>query len=180
MGLAGESAGANLALAITLACCIRRSEPFAAPLNERGVRPVVALLYYGFLQASMPRRYRRSGVSALAASIATDAARSYLGKSASHTNSEHALADPLCVVEAMEVAPALPPFFIAAGLDDPVAADSQRFEQALQRLQSLYSAHYYPGETHGFHVLFWREQAIRCWRDTFEFLRQYLPIPANA
>ena len=128
----------------------------------------------------MPQRYRRSGVSAVAASIATDAAGSYLGKSAGHPTSEHALADPLCVIEAMDVAPALPLFFIAAGLDDPVAADSQRFEQALQRLQSLYSAHYYPGETHGFHVLFWREQAIRCWRDTFEFLRQYLPIPANA
>ncbi|MFZ3082384.1 alpha/beta hydrolase [Rhodoferax ferrireducens] len=177
IGLAGESAGANLALAITLACCTRRPEPFAAPLFERGLRPVVTLLYYGFLQASMPQRYRRSGVSAFAASIATDAARSYLGKSANHPAAEHALADPLCVVEAMAVASTLPPIFMAAGLDDPVAADSQRLEQALQRLQSAHSAHYYPGETHGFHVMFWREQAVRCWRDSFEFLRQYLPVP---
>jgi acetyl esterase len=54
MGLASESAGANLALVITLACCTRRPEPFAAPLFERSLRPVVALLYYGFLQSSMP------------------------------------------------------------------------------------------------------------------------------
>src|SRR3990167_7640569 len=168
---------AIVALAVTLAFCARRPEPFAAPLFERGLRPIVTLLYYGFLQASMPQRYRRSGVSAFAASIATDAACSYLGKSANHPAAEHALSDPLCVVEAMAVAPTPPPIFMAAGLDDPVAADSQRLEQALQRLQSAHSAHYYPGETHGFHVMFWREQAVRCWRDSFEFLRQYLPVP---
>lgn len=178
MGLAGESAGANLALAITLACCTRRPEPFAAPLFERGLRPVVAMLYYGFLQASRPERYRRPGVSALAASIATDAARSYLGKSAKRVASDQALADPLCVVEAMAASPGLPPVFIAAGTDDPVAADSQRLERALQRLASPFGAHYYPGETHGFHVMFWRENAVQCWRDSFEFLQQYLPARA--
>ena len=176
VALAGESAGANLALAVTLACCIQRAEPFAAPLFEYGLRPVAALLYCGFLQTSKPERYRRAGVSGLAARIAADAARSYLGKDASHPTSEHALADPLCIVEAMKAAPSLPPIFIAAGLDDPVAADSQRLHQKLQQLKSPVSAHYYPGETHAFHVMFWREQAIRCWSDSFEFLRRYLPV----
>ena len=176
MALAGESAGANLALAVTLACCTRRAEPFAAPLFERGLRPAAVLLYCGFLQTSHPERYRRAGVSALAAGIATDAARSYLGKFANHPTTEHALADPLCVVEAMTAAPNLPPIFIAAGLDDPVAADSQRLDRQLQQLQSPVSAHYYPGETHAFHVMFWREQAVRCWRHSFEFLQQYLPV----
>jgi acetyl esterase len=176
MGLAGESAGANLALAVALACCMPRPEPFAAPLFETGVRPALALLYCGFLQTSRPERYLRSGVSAFAARVATDAARSYLGKFASHPHAETALADPLVVVEAMTVAPGLPPLFIAAGLDDPVAADSERLEAALNRLQSPYTARYYPGETHAFHVMFWREQAVRCWRDSFEFLRQYLPV----
>jgi acetyl esterase len=176
IGLAGESAGANLALSVTLACCTPRPESFAKPLFERGLRPVVALLYYGFLQTSVPERYRRSGVSALAASIARDAARSYLGRFANHPARQHALADPLCVIEAMQAAPGLPPFFIAAGLDDPVAVDSQRLEQALQRLKSPYKSHYYPGETHGFHVMFWREQAILCWRDSYEFLQKNLPV----
>lgn len=176
IGLAGESAGANLALAVTLACCTPRPEPFAAPLFERGLRPHAALLYCGFLQTSRPERYRRAGVSALAAGIATDAARSYLGKCAQHPGTEHVLADPLCVVEAMTLASNLPPIFIVAGLDDPVAADSQRLEDALKRLHSAHTAHYYPGETHAFHVMFWREQAIRCWRDSFEFLQRYLPV----
>lgn len=176
IGLAGESAGANLALSVTLACCTPRPESFAKPISERGLRPLVTLLYYGFLQTSMPARYRRSGVSALAASIASDAAGSYLGRFADHPARQHALADPLCVIEAMQAAPGLPPVFIAAGLDDPVAVDSQRLELALQRLQSPCSAHYYAGETHGFHVMFWREQAIQCWLDSYEFLHQYLPV----
>jgi acetyl esterase len=176
MALAGESAGANLALALTLACCTARPEPFAAPLFGRGLRPRAALLYCGFLQASAPERYRRPGVSALAARIARDAARSYLGADARQPGAEHALADPLCVVETMPPPSPLPPLFIAAGLDDPVLPDSQRLERALARLASPCSARYYPGEGHAFHVLFWREQALRCWRDSFEFLQRHLPL----
>ena len=179
MGLCGESAGANLALAVTLACCTPRPETYAAPLFERGLRPALALLYCGFLQTSQPERYQRAGVSAFAASIATDAARSYLGKYASHLDAVHALADPLCVIEAMANQPELPPLFIAAGLADPVVADSQRLESALQRLHVPFTAHYYPGETHAFHVMFWRAQAMLCWRDSFAFLQRYLPPPAN-
>lgn len=180
MALAGESAGANLALSVVLACCTLRPEPFAARLFERGVRPVAALLYCGFLQVSRPDRHRRAGVSALAARIATDAATSYLGASAEHPGREHELADPLCVVEAMPEASGLPPLFIAAGLSDPVAADSQRLEGALRRLRSPCSAHYYAGEPHAFHVMFWRDNAIRCWRDSFEFLHRVLPVGTRA
>jgi acetyl esterase len=176
MALAGESAGANLALSVVLACCGARPEPFAAPLYERGLRPAAALLYCGFLQTSLPSRYRRAGVSALEARVATDAARSYLGPAADHPGPEHALADPLCVVEAMQPPSKLPPLFVAAGLGDPVAADSQRLERALLRLQSPCSAHYYEGEPHAFHVMFWREQAMRCWRDSFAFLHRHLPV----
>lgn len=176
MALAGESAGANLALSVVLACCTPRPEPYAAPLFERQLRTGAALLHCGFLQTSLPARYRRNGVSALSARVATDAARSYLGPFAEHPGPEHALADPLCVVEAMQPPTCLPPLFIAAGLADPVAADSERLERALVRLSSPCSAHYYPGETHAFHIMFWREQAQRCWRDSFEFLRVHLRI----
>ena len=172
--LAGESAGANLALAVTLACCLARPEPFAAPLLARNIRPKAALLYCGFLQVSAPERYSRAGVSRLARRVAADAATSYLGPLASHSTAENAMADPLCVIEAMTHTPALPPIFIAAGLADPVAQDSERLETALKRLDSPQIAHYYPGEPHAFHVMFWREQAIRCWKDSFEFLRQYM------
>jgi acetyl esterase len=178
MALAGESAGANLALSVVLACCTPRPESFAAPLFEHGARPIAALLYCGFLQTSRPARYKRAGVSALAARVARDAAGSYLGRSADHPGPEHALADPLCIVEAMHAPSGLPALFIAAGLNDPVAADSQRLERELKRLDSPCSAHYYAGETHAFHVMLWRENAIRCWRDSFEYLHRYLPVNA--
>ncbi|WP_088278838.1 alpha/beta hydrolase [Ideonella sp. A 288] len=176
IALAGESAGANLALAVVLACATPRPEPFAAPLYARGVRPVAALLYCGFLQASQPARYRRAGVSALAARVATDAARSYLGAAADQPGPAQALADPLCVVEAMAASPGLPPMFVAAGLADPVAADSQRLDAALRRLGTPCSAHWYAGEPHAFHVMFWRDNAILCWRDSFAFLHRHLPV----
>ena len=179
MALAGESAGANLALAVALACCTPRPEPFACEVFERGLRPAALLLYCGFLQSSAPKRYRRPGVSTLAAGIAADAARSYLGKNAAQAGAEQALADPLCVVEALTAPTDLPPCFIAAGLDDPVAADSQRLELALNRLHSPCSAHYYRGETHAFHIMFWRKQAVRCWLDSFAFLQQHLPVALN-
>lgn len=183
MALAGESAGANLALAVTLACCAPRPEAYAAPLFARGVRPVAALLYCGFLQVSHPERYRREGVSALSAGIASDAAASYLGAAAANPGMAHALADPLCVVEAMTPSPessALPPLFLVAGLADPVAADTQRLERALQRLQLPHSAHYYPGETHAFHVMFWRAQAKQCWQDSFAFLQRHVRLLARS
>lgn len=76
IALAGESAGANLALVVALACATPRPEPWAAPLHDLGVRPAALLLYYGFLQASAPQRFRRPGVSRLAQRVATDATRS--------------------------------------------------------------------------------------------------------
>lgn len=178
MALAGESAGANLALSVVLACCSPRPESFAAPLFERGARPAAGLLYCGFLQTSRPARYQRTGVSTLATRVAEDAAHSYLGRSADDPGPEHALADPLCILEAMQAPSRLPPLFIAAGLDDPVAADSQRLERELMRLDSPCSAHYYVGEPHAFHVMFWRGNALRCWRDSFDFLRRHLPVKA--
>lgn len=65
MVLAGESAGANLALSVLLACCTPQSEPYAVPLFQLAVRPLAALLYCGFLQTSRPERYRRADVSTL-------------------------------------------------------------------------------------------------------------------
>lgn len=172
----GESAGANLALAVALACTTPRPEPWAAPLHAADVRPAALLLYYGFLQASQPQRYRRAGVSRLAAKIAEDAARSYLGPAADAPGAGHAMADPLCLVEGLAAGIALPPAFIAAGEADPCLPDSQRLVAALQRRGLPHELRLYPGQPHGFHVLFWREAARQCWRDSFAFLDRLLAV----
>ena len=168
--VAGESAGANLALGLVLCLCTRRPEPWAAELHASALRPAAALLYCGFLQASRPERYRREGVSVLAAAIARDAAVDYLGEGASDPRPDQALADPLCIVEAMAGDPGLPPVFVAAGEADPVAPDSWRLAAALSRLGVPHALHRYAGETHAFHVMPWRDAAPRCWADTFAFL----------
>ncbi len=177
--LAGESAGANLALVVALACATPRPEPWAAQLHRAPLRPAALLLYYGFLQASEPQRYRRPGVSGLAAHVAEDAARSYLGATAARHDPSRALADPLCVVEGLSTAPGLPPSFIACGDADPCAPDSQRLAAAFRRLGEAHELQWYPGEGHGFHVMFWRAQAQRCWRDSFAFLQQALGSARN-
>jgi acetyl esterase len=176
MVLAGESAGANLALAVTLACCTERTEAFAAPLHARGLRPAATMLYCGFLQTSEPEHYVRAGASELTAGFAASAARAYLGPAAARPGPQHALADPLCIVEAMRAPSPLPPIFIAVGLADPVLVDSQRMDRALQHLGSLCSAHYYPGEVHAFHVMFWRARAKQCWQESFAFLQENAPV----
>jgi acetyl esterase len=177
IAVAGESAGANLALVVAIACCIRRPEPYAAALFDRGMRPAAALLYSGFLQVSEPQRYRRAGVSALAARIARDAAQSYLGESAGTPGTE--LADPLRVIESMAADSTLPPIFIAAGGADPVRPDSERLEDALRQQHATHLARYYPGETHAFHMMFWRIQALQCWRESFDFLQRFVsPQPS--
>jgi len=177
IAVAGESAGANLALVVAIACCVRRPEPYAAALFDRGIRPAAALLYCGFLQVSEPQRYRRAGVSALAARIASDAAQSYLGASAGKPGTE--LADPLLIVEAMATGSALPPIFIATGGADPVLPDSERLEEALRRQHATCVARHYPGEMHAFHMMFWRTQALRCWRESFDFLQRFVSLRSS-
>lgn len=175
--VAGESAGANLALVVAIACCARRPEPYAAALFDRGIRPAAALLYCGFLQVSEPQRYRRAGVSALAARIASDAARSYLGGSAGMPGTE--LADPLLVIESMPTGAALPPIFIATGGADPALPDSERLEETLRRQHATCVARYYPGEAHAFHMMFWRRQALQCWRESFDFLQRFVSLRSS-
>lgn len=172
--VAGESAGANLALSLMLCACTERPEPWAARVKAGSLRAAAGLLYCGFLQTSHPERYRRDGVSALAARIARDAAVDYLGTDAMVPRPEQALADPLCVVEAMTSGVPLPPLFIAAGGDDPVAPDSWRLADALARLGMPHRVARYPGETHAFHVMPWREAAKQCWGDSFRFLDEIL------
>ncbi len=178
MAVAGESAGANLALVVAIACGLRRPEPFAAALYGHAAPPAAALLYCGFLQVSAPERYRRPGVPALAARIARDAARSYLGRAQGAPGT--ALADPLLVVESMAAGAALPPMFVATGGADPARDDSLRLARALQRLGLPCTARDYAGQPHAFHLLFWRREARQCWRDSFDFLQRQRAAPPAA
>ena len=170
--LAGESAGANLALGLTLACCYRRPEPYARRVWDLDLLPRAVLPVCGMYQVSDPGRFwRRRPLSTWVRDRLREPTEAYLGPSPDPVATE--LADPLLVLERGDApARALPPFFTAVGTKDPLLDDTRRLEAALGRMGVCCDAHYYPGEVHAFHALIWRKNARRCWRRTFDFLQR--------
>ena len=173
--LAGESAGANLALGLTLACCYRRPEPWARAVWDTGAVPRAVLPACGVFQVSDPERFgRRRHLRPWVLDRLTEVRDAYLG-AAPRPAAEHELADPLLVLE-QGAAPArpLPPFLIAAGTRDPLLDDTRRLAAALHRLDVACEAHYYPGEIHAFHALTWRRNARRYWGEAYRFVDRHV------
>lgn len=169
--LAGESAGANLALALALATSSPRQERYAAPLYE-GARPLAVVAACGLLQVSDCRRLRPSGQGPSWVAELIEMVDGYLPEVGAD---ESELMDPLLVLERAaewgEVPPLpLPPFFVCAGTADPLVEDSRRLVRALGQLRVPCEAYFGDGESHAFHALLWRRQAQRCWGATFDFL----------
>jgi acetyl esterase len=170
--VAGESAGANLVFALTLATCYRRREPYAQRAWNVGLVPSAVVLGCGILQVSDPARFaRRRKLPRWIARMITDVSEGYIR--GVQANAE--LADPLVVLERGSAPDRpLPPFFAFVGTRDPVLDDTRRVERALQALQVPHEVRYYPGELHAFHALMMRKAARECWRDKFAFLERHL------
>lgn len=176
--LAGESAGANLVAALTVAACYERPEPYARRVFERGVVPVAALPACGILQVSDIERFaRRRPVPGFIMDRLHEVGHAYLPDEVA-ARGDHALADPLLVLEG-DAPPArpLPPFFVPCGTKDPLLDDSRRLGRALEALGVEHRLAIYPGEVHAFHAFVWRRHARACWRATHEFLRDVLEAP---
>lgn len=174
--LAGESAGANLAAVLTLACCYDRPEPWTWPVREAGIMPRAVLPACGIFQVSDPERYARKGkLRSWVVDRVVEVRDAYLGDAVE----DHDLADPLLVLERGE-APRrpLPPFHLAVGTRDPLIDDTRRLEAALLRLNAACEAHYYPGQIHAFQALAWRGPARDYWRSVYQFLQRYCPPDA--
>lgn len=169
--LAGESAGANLTLALTVAASFRRPELAACAMWESGVRPCAALPACGILQVSAPERFDRERRSFIIRDRIAGVAAAYLP--ADRTGC--ALADPLCILESAGPPDRpLPPIFAAAGTADPILDDTRRLGVALERLGVPHDVRYYEGETHAFQMFPGRPAAQRFWQDQLAFLTQQL------
>ncbi|MBX7191950.1 MAG: alpha/beta hydrolase [Sandaracinaceae bacterium] len=179
--LAGESAGANLVTAMTVAACFERSEPEAAPIVRSGVVPKAVLPACGILQVSDTARFtrRKPGLARVVAERIEEVGEAYLGPldhPSHHGRETLDLADPLVVLESERPAKVpLPPFFAPCGTADPLLDDTRRLAAALRRRGGLCEDLYYPGEVHAFHAFVFRPQAQKCWRDTFAFLDRHCP-----
>ncbi len=177
--LAGESAGANLALALTVAACYPREEPAARAVRALDVVPRAVLPICGVLQVSDLDRLARRRLAPRRAlppwvrgHLATTES-AYLGR-VSAPDEAHGLADPLLVLEGGAPERPLPPCFAAVGTCDPLLDDTRRLKAALDRLGVLCEVRYYPGELHAFHAFVWREAARRCWGEMRTFLETHV------
>lgn len=170
--LAGESAGANLVCALTVAMCYRRGEPYARRVFDMGIVPRAVILGCGILQVSDPGRFaRRRRLPPFVAQMINDVSAGYIRGVQVDTE----LADPLLVLERGDPpARPLPTMFAFVGTRDPILDDTRRVAQALTRLGVPHDVRYYPGELHAFHALMMRKAARDCWRDKLAFLAREL------
>lgn len=174
--LAGESAGANLVSALTAMCCYRRPEVWAQQVFELGVVPRAWLPYCGMLQVSDSARFarRRPDLGEFLRDRLAEVSACYLQDVGPEVCLD--LADPLVIFERGRAPDRpLPPCFATVGTADPLLDDTRRLKVALDRLGTECVAEYYPGEVHAFHAMVWREQARRCWSDSFDFLARHAP-----
>lgn len=176
--LAGESAGANLITALTVATCFRREEPFARKVFDTGIVPSVVLPACGMLQVSDAQRIRRRKpkLSPFIEDRLVEVADQYLsGAPLAHPLTPE-LADPLLILESdTPTARPLPPCFASVGTRDPLLDDSRRLGRAMALRGVPCEVRYYPGELHAFQAMVFRPNAKLCWRDTFAFVDRHLP-----
>jgi len=185
VAVSGESAGGNLAAALTLATCQRRPEAWARVAWDTGITPSATLPFCALLQVSQPERFSaRRPLPRLIDSMIRDVAAGYLrdcsDDPARARDGGLDLADPLVALErGPRLDRPLPPFFAAVGTRDPLLDDTRRLEKALGALNVPCEARYYPGGVHAFHALVWDPAARRCWRDALAFLERHLRQPRS-
>ncbi|MFT6399984.1 MAG: acetyl esterase [Bradymonadia bacterium] len=167
--LAGESAGANLVCATTVAATYERPEPWAAAVFEMGRVPTAILPAAGMLEVSNSHRFsERRALPQFIQDRIGEVASGYLKDSPPEVSKD--LANPLVILETMQPDRPLPPAFASVGTADPLLDDTRRFAAAYQARGGECEVRYYPGEVHAFHAFLWRKAAQECWQDHYKFL----------
>ncbi len=170
---AGESAGANLVTALTIAASYRRPEPYARAVFDETPVPRAVMPACGYLQVSNPERFATR--SAYLIDRLHEVTEDYLHGVRVDSERGLDLADPLVALERAEAPERpLPPFFAPVGTWDILIDDTRRLKVALERLNVPCEARYYPRGFHGFHGFVFTPSARQCWREAFQFLRRAL------
>lgn len=173
--LAGESAGANLATALAVATSYRRGEAWAEALFASGIRPRAVLALCGLFEVRNDERFERQPIPAWQRDRIRIVCRGYLPPDARARAPGSDLADPLSILERGEPPERpLPPFSISVGTADPIAEDSERLDQALEKLGVPRELSVFPGEIHAFQAVFWRPAARASWRRAVAFAQRHL------
>ncbi len=179
MIVAGESAGANLSTALTVAACYRRPESFARAVFEEAPVPKAVMPACGILQVSNPERFGVTNPYLM--DRLHEVAEDYLHGVRVEAERGLDLADPVVALERAETPERpLPPFFAPVGTWDVLIDDTRRLATALSRLGARCEARYYPRGFHAFHGFVFTPSARQCWREAFGFLNEALRPGASA
>jgi acetyl esterase len=171
--LAGESAGANLSTTLALASVEKRPEPYARAVYDTGVVPKAVVPACGIHHVSDPER--RNLKLRFLYDRAAEVTDAYLGGVRLSHERALDLADPVVAFEnAQGFERKLPAFYIPCGTWDFVLEDSQRLAAALERHGAQVKSHWFPYGLHAFHGFVFTPDALRCWRETFDFLEQHV------
>ena len=176
IAIAGESAGANLTLALALSCCYHTKSDIVHRAWNTGIVPQAIQLFCGYLQVTNPERLKnelsdKSPAKQMHLGVAKDVSRAYLGKYYKEYHQDRAFADPLLILLSdKQPDRPLPPIFAMVGEKDIIYSDTKRLEKILIEKNIPHVINYYPNEDHAFHILFWKEQARQVWRDGYRFL----------
>ncbi|MEQ1506082.1 MAG: alpha/beta hydrolase [Myxococcota bacterium] len=171
IAIAGESAGANLAVALTVCTTFRRDEPWARAVYDTGVVPKAVLPAMGLLQVSDPGRFARGrALPWWLLDRIEEVQEAYLP-----TGDGHDLADPLLVLERGDAPDRpLPPFHAVCGTADPVLDDTRRLERALRARGVVHEVGYVPGGVHAFHMFVFLAPARDCWTRMLAFTHRHV------
>ena len=173
---AGESAGANLVLGVTLGACWQHQAPWAQQIWRTDLRPHVLLPACGYLQVSQPERHAKEReIVAWMNDRIHLVSNDWLPDHAA-MRPENAWADPLVLLEgAGPPERPLPATFAVVGDRDPVMGDTLRLGKALDRLGAVGEVKVYPGGIHAFHAFRISSLARQAWHDQLGFVAAHLP-----
>ncbi|MDP2340826.1 MAG: alpha/beta hydrolase [Deltaproteobacteria bacterium] len=167
--IAGESAGANLAVGLAVGQAWDREEAHLDAIRDVEIKAVAAAC--GVFQVGDGGRFRRA-----------DPSLHWLFDDRFHELSDYLplrdgkphddeLASPLLLVERTAPVHKVPPMFLPCGGGDLLKDDHARLERALRGYGVDVDAPVYGKELHAFQAFVWRPEARRFWRDTASFLR---------
>ncbi len=164
--VAGESAGANLTLALTLAC-YRSFEPFEW-LYKHPIKPKVIAPACGILAVTDTERFHTQyGRSRWELIVLQAMERDYQPH-------RHQLGNPLLLLEEGLELDAFPACWILSSSNDVVLADSKRLYHCLNERGVEVELDCDYNELHAFHALIWTKNSKLSWTRKLSFIKQKL------
>ena len=160
--VAGESAGANLTLALTLAC-YRPFEPlewlYEEPIKPKVIAPACGI----FAVTNTERFYTKHGRPKWELMVLQAMERDYQPQ-------RHLLGNPLLLLEDGLELEAFPACWILSSTNDVVLSDSKRLYNCLSDRGVVVELDCAYKELHAFHALIWTKNAKLSWRRKLSFI----------